>query len=553
MKLPDLQYSSQVPTLGRQDPGEIVAAAAAWRSLINNAIATGANLYQEMEKRDAVAEYNRLEGEAKKDFADLEAKLSSKSAFSPDEIPDGVDFKDTETVLDEHGNATEQFRESIPGDEIRLAWYNLASKEIESKYSDQAVNKIARRKILDEIRSNMSPAGYSSVVQFTMKEMLDGQYKSVETAVDSAIANTDAAGADRLLIRAKVAGIINTSEYTVLRAKAQQDIDRNMYMNQVQDANSKSALDNLHDKLVSGESLAYADKNTTMTYEQRNHLFGLIESKKAEIESRRKDNYDYTARQGVRLFLKGELSDEWLDKNLANNNLDDATARALIGMKTTVTSTNIKDASKVARYKSYIKSMIYPAEDGSVTNTARVLRRELMEEARTGSINGEELDVLLDEVDSTQKSVTDNPAYKETMALIKSHGGISDFMAPDPGPRTWAYNAFTNALYQYVDRAGAAADPIKFYNENKDKFTPEMFENGAAERYVTIYPEYNAPPFYREIEQGDKRSFVFDTDRIASDLMKKYKAGQISRDELMFRWIELRGAPPDKAATEMMQ
>lgn len=543
MKLPDLTYTRTPETLGRPDPGQYRGYAAAW----GNVAAAGVSLAQQVYKRAGAEEYTRLEGELKKDLTDLEVQLTSKTAFSPDEIPDHTEFKDTE--VDEVGD--EQFRESIPAEEVRLQWYEGAVKDLEAKYRDKADNKFARDRILKDLRNKLSPAGYDRMAMFTVKETITNQKATVQAAVDTAIADGDMASADRALIRGKVAGIIGKADYEVMREEAQQNIDRNLYMDQIAGSETESALDNLYDDLVAGESLALVDKKTKMSYEQRNHLFGIINRQKAEMHQQKQELYDRTGRDGVRLFLDGNMTDAWLDLQLKYDRIDDATARALIGMRASGSAT-IKDAGKIDRYKSYIKTLMWPAEGDTVSNLARNMRRELIQESGKGELGGEELDTLLDEIDSTEKMLTGSASYKQAIALIKSYVGITDVMTIESDPKAEAWNAFRNALFQHVDRLGAESDPVQFYHDNKDNFDPALFEDTRAKRFVNMYPEYSK--YRREASSyyGKSLGERIDQDKVAADLMRRYREGELSYDEVIFRWTELLGGPPSNSELEGM-
>ena len=163
-KLPDIRYSTNVQSLGREDvgaPGRLAATQIQTaQSLLGNV--------KEVERMYAATEYTKQMSQARNSINELYNTVVSKEAFTSSEIPEFVTgIERYETVTDAEGVEIVQER-IIPASEVREAWFKQGMQNITNTTLQGAKMPTARTRISNELKTTIGPAAYSQLLAYNV-------------------------------------------------------------------------------------------------------------------------------------------------------------------------------------------------------------------------------------------------------------------------------------------------------------------------------------------------------------------------------------------------
>lgn len=156
MKLPTIQYKSGVQSLGREDVYGPLKQAFAISEAIN--INTGAlqKAYALYDERRTLIETEERSLNVQKRITRLQKDLANKRYFSAEEVPDEIEVRRTELVVDEHGVVSEVPRKQIPAYEVSPSIYRQVVSNIIEAEAEGITNKNARREWLNAQKETLN-------------------------------------------------------------------------------------------------------------------------------------------------------------------------------------------------------------------------------------------------------------------------------------------------------------------------------------------------------------------------------------------------------------
>ena len=544
-KLPEIRYSTNVQSLGREDvgaPGRLAAARIGAAQSIFEGV-------KEVERSFAAAEYTKQMSQARNSINELYDAVVSKEAFTSSEIPEFVTGIDRhETVTQPDGTEIVQER-IIPASEVREAWFKQGMQNITNGVLKGTKTPTARTRISNELKTSIGPAAYNQLLTYNRAAVKKEQLAILDASVQDAVINGDRLAVEETLYRFLVSGLISKDDYETRKLTASQDLDIEAYTGTIFEAEDLSELEEIESQLDVNLSLTSAGEvNSDMTPMQRRSLRQSVSAQRAAFERERKEVYTENEQRGVTLALQGRLTDSWLIDMATNDGLEGSALRALDNMRNESSSTNVVRSQVVSDQKRAIQKALYHPEFGDqVSNLVQEIKSNLV---RNESLNGAEVEQLMTYANTVEKQIRDNPEYKTALVVMRSVTGLPEDenalrslqrskmrRTPTEILAMKAYADFKTSLFNYIDEFGAEANVLEFVERNKDRYD-----------YVTD------PKKVRTVEDNILNSpykgyaigpLPFDSDVVMKNAYKDFQSGKRTDEEMFDLWNIIYGDAVD--------
>ena len=554
-KLPEIRYSTNVQSLGREDisaPGRLAAArVGAARSILEGV--------KEVERTFAAAEYTKQMSQARNSINELYDTVVSKEAFTSSEIPEfvtGIERHETVTLPD----GTEIVRERIiPASEVREQWFKQGMQNITNSAVKGTKTPTARTRISNEMKTQIGPAAYNQLLTYNRAAIKKEHLAIMDSAIQDAVINGDRLGpegVEAVLARNYAAGLISADDYESRRLAASQDLDIEAYSQEITDAEDTGDLETVWDRMNSGISPTKEGLPSDMTPEQRRALRAHINSQRSGFERQEKEEILETERNGTVLLNNGELTTKWINDQLIAGNIERPAAMALMNSMNTSASGSVKRDTVIAAYSEQIlNDLTAPIFGTQISDLTSEWKKRLNNDQFLNGLEKIDLQAFLIRYEN---NVANNPQYKQATKYISNITGVpenSDFPViifeklHTVKLQKEISNGLLTGLVNYMDEFGADAEPLDWVVKNKDN-------------YLVLDPEH--PEKIYSIPMRLRRNFpelgILDDDTMDADaIMAKgfklyYQPGIALKEQKIFDlWQMLYDTSVDLSMWEDLQ
>jgi hypothetical protein len=144
MRLPKIQYTSGVQSLGRESVSAPTREANAIANAVERTTSAALNAYAAYDERRTRMETQEASLNAQKAANDTLTFLKGKQYFSAEEVPEDIDIRRTEDVVDELGNRATQTRTRIPAYEVSAEIFRTRMESLIDAQAETITNAKAR-------------------------------------------------------------------------------------------------------------------------------------------------------------------------------------------------------------------------------------------------------------------------------------------------------------------------------------------------------------------------------------------------------------------------
>ena len=307
---------------------------------------------------------------------------------------------------------------------------------------------------------------------------LDEAFRIVEEAVNTG-AYTPEEGAERIR--------------TAANSIAKNDLDT-----RISTSESQEDLDLVANDLFS--------RRLPLTNDDTASLARRLNSRRRELETERNTFRSEQYMAGELQLMQGTLTEDWITRNLAEQNLTATQARSLrqaLNSPPPVKS----DPELLDNLRGRIAMLPFPMDDEPVPleTRHRQLRRSV-QQAFTGTteggefagrrLSGADFQQLMQELDTSVNRAMgqNNRDYELAMDTIRTFTGVSDRILnalSGDAPQRAAYMAFRQELQRYLDYKGPNDPPLYMWvQQNAHRFDPVKYENDYLTRMRARFPRY---------------------------------------------------------------
>ena len=472
-KLPEIRYSTNVQSLGREDihaPGRLAAARTGAAQSIFEGIKAA-------ERSFAAAEYTKQMSQARNSISELYDAVTSKEAYTASEIPEFVTgIERFETVTTPEGVETVQER-IIPASEVREQWFKQGMQNITNGAVKGTKTPTARTRISNELKTSIGPAAYNQLLQYNRTAVKKEQLAILDASVQEGIINGDRLAVEETLYRFLISGTISKDDYEVRKLAASQNLDIEAYSQQIIDAEDTGDLETVWDEMNSGMSPTKAGTEPSdMTPGQRRSLRAHINAQRLIFDREKTEKTLETERQGTILLNNGQLTAKWINEQLAAGDIERPAAMALMNSMDSGASGSVKRDAVVASYQSQILNSLVSPEFGiQISDVASDWKKQINEDQ---FLNGLEKEELYKYVTDFENNVANNPQYKQAVRFIRNITGIPEGDVPaivyqqlgTVKIQREIFNDLLTGLVNYMDEFGAEAEPLDWVVKNKENY-----------------------------------------------------------------------------------
>ncbi len=472
-KLPEIRYSTNVQSLGREDihaPGRLAAARTGAAQSIFEGIKAA-------ERSFAAAEYTKQMSQARNSISELYDAVTSKEAYTASEIPEFVTgIERFETVTTPEGVETVQER-IIPASEVREQWFKQGMQNITNGAVKGTKTPTARTRISNELKTSIGPAAYNQLLQYNRTAVKKEQLAILDASVQEGIINGDRLAVEETLYRFLISGTISKDDYEVRKLTASQNLDIEAYSQQIIDAEDTGDLETVWDEMNSGMSPTKAGTEPSdMTPGQRRSLRAHINAQRLIFDREKTEKTLETERQGTILLNNGQLTAKWINEQLAAGDIERPAAMALMNSMDSGASGSVKRDAVVASYQSQILNSLVSPEFGiQISDVASDWKKQINEDQ---FLNGLEKEELYKYVTDFENNVANNPQYKQAVRFIRNITGIPEGDVPaivyqqlgTVKIQREIFNDLLTGLVNYMDEFGAEAEPLDWVVKNKENY-----------------------------------------------------------------------------------
>jgi len=394
----------------------------------------------------------------------------------------------------------------IPMEEVAAEVYDMHTKEYMKQYGKSSSNPAFVKKV-SRIRTSSVPQVFLHVAQLRNKRVVAQNNALIKSAVEAG----DEESALGYLSKMYKQGAIDPEQAQAKYTEITSEIDTVFVTQMINNINDLEGLSVVQDSLDTGERAVLGEdgevvyQDLRLNQGQRNALEKDLEARRNQIEAEYKTTQSNTYDLGVEMYIRGELTGQWVADKLKSDKITGEKGSALVamlekGQRSPVTS----NKTALSRFKGQIAALRYvQGDDVTVMGKSEALKQLVLEAAtgrdRNGNITGNEPFItgqdhleLINAINEQSNSILRSPEYKDAMGEVKSYTGVKDMLSSLYGtaPQRTAYSDFKRDLDAYMDQEGADAKPVTWVKQNKAAYNPDVYKGKAQKRLMTAYPEY---------------------------------------------------------------
>lgn len=536
-RLPNIQYTQGVQSLGRQDVyGPIQTAQAQSRALmaLPGVFDSWAKVASESLINEKVAQYRLQVKEL------TEQVLSAKMIDVYDPAFAGMDLEyDPDTAI------TEGDRLMVPADQVALQIYDSRMKEI----SEGTIGKLKTKKQKDKFygsTSDLTATSRSKVVSDVMDKRIS-HYKGVyKTAYDVAVAQGNAQEAERLTNQYYALGVIGPEERADnlkgLAGRAQESI-----INQRMASNDINKLQELKSDLLLNRYQISPGVFTPWSIPpsklaaRAEQVESRIRFLQTEALRKRKEVKDQASKElydqhiikldeTKRPYSSAELSILIPQMTRADRNNFLAVNRAYDKEKRT--TGGIQDDMVVKNDFQKRIAMLSMASDIPSWRRMEIIQQEIRTAMDLDQITGKTGQQLLKDSSNALMEVFQTPSFQSAEDYLYSHltGGTKDTLSlSEPGAASLAYANAVLEMRQAAIEKGLGFNAEAWAQQNLERFATETVK----ENLNTLFEEGFATYIVEDIiiDASGKKTMKVDKDKTKHNLKEAYRNNEITREQ----------------------
>ena len=451
-----------------------------------------------------VGDVDEATGQAAKELSELRATLVNSNTVDVDWVGDDA-LGELQVSTVRNGEREIETSLKMFTHEIAEDVWNKRSQEIIDHYASTIKNPKVRGKFVGEMNERYAAPGTQAVMAANIiRSRAYGQARA-ERAIEDVLASDAPAevresNAREVIARQVLMGADPTwAENQV--SKIGPVVDQIDVYNQLMGAGSEDEVDQIEEEMWSS--------GNRMSPEQRRTMSTKLEGKRSEFKRERLLAQTETADQAFVDFLAGDLTNDQLSNLVGSDRITREAAWTLFNaMNKGDGPAKSSNPITLSEYRGEIFKLQYTGGTGlRVRQKAELLKLQLSRGAMgltpqgvpTGqppTISGEDVFKLNKDIDAAVKLALENDPYKKAVAAVASWtrtkldlGGQIVTQLSGNQNQVEAAVAFRTALDNYMDQYGADADPVKFYETNKDAYDPRNFADGINGSFLEQVPQ----------------------------------------------------------------
>jgi len=355
-----------------------------------------------------------------------------------------------------------------------------------------------------------------------------------------------------------------TPEYAV---KQQEDARKYMFSSKIQ---SEIAGASTPDEVMEMQ-IKIGQHSEELTPELARTLSSYANTILSGMNSQQTRRHEAGAAQAIATYATGQLTKEDIIAGLGDDSIDPSTGTVLLGKLEDQGLKKDKTAPKVLNDFSRSVALIGFTNGGEQTikSNADAMRRKLLI-ASTGidpmnagtthpiTITGDDVEKMRINIDQAEQAAIRPKGFDDAVALLKNTTRMVEglgFGGNEANAR--AFNDYYSGLVQYLNREGMAADPVEWVIQNQQKYSPEVYENDRADRFLVQFPEYDIDGYTttKDAVKGGKTTQVrvIDQQKVKTQIYKSLQNRSLSKSQAEQQYFLLTGSFNSADTIEKMQ
>jgi len=356
----------------------------------------------------------------------------------------------------------------------------------------------------EKVKMRFAPQ-YAKTVGDLTKRKIDlevGRLKyGYQETYDSAIRNGDVVGAQQIAQSAVAAGAWTPEYHYKQMEEGRENLIVGKYLQELNGAQTEDDVQKiLHDTMTNVQQITPKTARQMMS-DTNTYLSNM--SKQREERYREGDNI--MAEQA----LTGTLSTESLMTGLKGGYFSPDKVIATNSKLQAARNAPIKSSPEIMQEWNRRVAAIPNTSGGDTTltqNVDTIVNGAIL--ASTGidpkrpnapfqqpSITGAEAQKIIKDARRAGAAAARPAGFTDGMRLIRNLTNTSDSTETDTSYKNDAFQDFYSGYIQYINREGVNADPVQWVQDNKEKYTPEIYVQEKENRFLSQFPEYNQPQF----------------------------------------------------------
>lgn len=533
-KLPDIQYLSTTPSLGRQDislPGRILSSQMALYGAVEKAVVDYAEAKSAQAMGDGVAG-------AQSEMTQLKTKLVQQRVVDVDsyDLTAGVDYKATDvdgepiTSISSHNTMEKVWRDGV--------------KDIVGKYTEGMMpgqRRMMRAKLAGSIEK-MGGMVQQQAFKWRTDEynaQADQQVHTLRNAATFEIKDE---------IKAQISSTINDQVRTgTMDAEAgvkknrieRSKVDYHVTSRLIADG-GRTELDQVEEMLAR----APADTGLELTLEQRNALYKQLDTRQIRLER----NREKTEKDEGERFVTNTLIDiqengnkPWGEVRKLTQNMPPASARLVVTLNQAKINAQAEedeegdDAIYAAIYTDILGAVLAPLGESVSPQvmkdilTNRVYQAVADHQAGLPGITADEGNILYQRIDGAMKQKMNIPGLgmaREQLSGYITKGSIANQGMRNNGAAVLKYNEAIRDLYEAI-RTGSTRDPMAWVEANKDNYLSGTAVDHMTKADIAIAKRYLVDADVTDMSRPEGAP-PFNTAESLAKAKEAYNAGNIT-------------------------
>lgn len=564
MRLPKI---SQQPVgeyaLGNIRQPNVMGRAEAMQGLIRQGADTAVDVYN----RNADTQLSQATAAASKELSELRMKLETSNTIPADEVPSQyADATNPLTYIGKDGDRQELDNPMIFTHEVADEWWADRSNEIIEHYGSSIRSKEARAKFNEEMQTRYIGPGTLAIGQSSAIKARAHNQAIAEGAIRDVLASMgpskERESQAREIIARQFALGASPQWVSDHLAAIGPRIDQIDVQNAIMAAGDADSIDLVIEEMWAG--------GTRMTPEQMRTMGVQADKRKADMEVDHKKVQTENADNMFAAFINNDLTLATVGNAVQRDAITKESGWTLYNAMTSGTSTKVSNPRVLSNIREEIIKIPYTGGADSVRARGQMLKAKIqggvmgLNDNGTpndsgATISGTDAQKLIEEIDKKVSEGTRRPDYTSAVTLLKGASNVKDVFGSLEGnqPNINAYIEFKKALDTYMDTYGVDADPVSFFNTNRENFRPELYENDSNSSFISEVPQ--AKRFMEESVNGLLQEYTFTQVQQAQFvrwLAESVTNGTVSEEEgerisaLFLALYRGRGIPPNGGALQ---
>lgn len=540
MKLPGINYNTQVQSLGREDsslPMQVANAKANAMSKISGAVQDVAAAIEANDVASNAADFQT-------EMAELNAAAKNRKSYTVKEL-DSLGIK--------YGNQYGPDKlTSVPAYMVSGKVYRKLSSKVFKTHSGNASRK--GRAVIAKMYGQMYEEGISVVMANTFREAQSARTVAVESDFDAAVSSGNSNAAQIIAGTALATGFWDNAKYFAKTKKMPNNIARNQYLNNLNNVDDPNTLEVFLDSALIDPRLEPASKNSLYkNYEAKIRTLRKEEDKLVK-EDKKQTSYEDFVGTATDILDSGEPM-EWGALNNLALGMEPTDGKGLITLNRMMANKGGTTDPKVHMgLVAKVKTLSLPSEGTTVSQRRESIVNDLLRAAgvdpATGNqvgpakISPQDFASLWDQINKSQSFAYDNPEVKRVADFIWTTltGGSKDMMTRffGTGPDTINATKAEADMLAAARNVGPSFDPDSWWSKNGLKYVTSAVEDNEKTMIENrldkfIIRDFNSPGGI-DIDKTSKAIH----DRVKSKQMDKHDADRAIRDIYRLQQIRIK-------------